>query len=314
MKPIFSAIDSFLRRVSTPTRCGPHIRDALDIKRIMILVVIALTPCILVAIWNSGLQSFVYSKGDAQVFAAYLEASKSFSGYFQFAAQHWRPVLYEGLLIFLPLVLISYTVGGLWEGFFAIVRGHEIAEGFLVTGILYALILPPTIPYWMAALGVSFGVVISKELFGGTGMNILNPALTCRAFLYFSFPTYMTGSIWSGRVIDATSQPSILALYNIPSEVKRIHVDAIASNDLQVPVSTTGAIQEAYQNWGGSTFNNLSADKLQEFVTSPSGLGLSQDGFTAAQSFTQLKYGQGLFSDANLFFGTKLDLLEKYLL
>lgn len=307
MKPIFSAIDSFLRKVSTPTRRSPHIRDSLDVKRLMFLVVIALIPCTLVAIWNTGVQSFVYSKGDAEIMNAYFQASASWSGYWAFTGKHAWLILREGLTIFLPIVFISYAVGGFWEGLFAIVRRHEIAEGFLVTGILYALILPPTIPYWMVALGVSFGVIVCKELFGGTGMNILNPALTCRCFLYFAFPTYMTGSIWSGRTIDATSQPSALAAYNISNDIQRIHVDAIAANDLHQPVSTL--VQESFQKWGGETFGHLSADRLQEFVTSPTGLGLSQDGFVAAQKFTQLKYGLGLFSDGNLFFGNKVGSL-----
>ena len=100
-------------------------------------------------------------------------------------------IVKEGLIIFVPLTILAYAVGGFWEVLFAVIRRHEISEGFLVTGILYVLILPPTIPYWMAAVGVSAGVVLSKELFGGSGMNIVNPALACRAFLFFTFPGRM---------------------------------------------------------------------------------------------------------------------------
>ena len=199
MKPLIGAADSFLFQTAGVTKHGPHIRDAIDLKRWMILVVLALLPCVIVAIWNSGVQSFVYSSGNYELMNAYLDASLSLKGYFKFASLHWIPILQGGLAAFLPLVLISYAVGGFWEGLFAAMRKHEIAEGFLVTGLLYPLILPPTIPYWMAALGISVGIVLSKELFGGTGMNILNPALTCRCFLYFAFPTAMTGEIWAGR-------------------------------------------------------------------------------------------------------------------
>ena len=222
----------------------------------MVLVVIALIPCILSAIWNSGVQSFVYSSGDAQLMRSYLLASDSWSGYWEFGKVHRKPILKAGLTAFLPLVLISYTVGGLWEGLFAIVRKHEIAEGFLVTGILYALILPPTIPYWMSPL--EYLLELSrKELFGGTGMNILNPAFTCSCFLYFTFPTYMTGSIWSGtnislvqesfenkEQIDGTSQASALTVYNISNDIKRIHVDAIASNNLHKSVLTLHSFKQ----------------------------------------------------------------------
>ncbi len=309
LKPLFSAIDTFLRKVSTPTRRAPHIRDALDIKRVMILVVSALIPCILVAIWNTGMQSFVYSEGHQELMNAYFQASASWSGYWHFATLHWRPILTQGLTIFLPIVFISYAVGGFWEAVFAVVRKTEIAEGFLVTGILYALILPPTIPYWMVALGVSFGVIISKELFGGTGMNILNPALTCRCFLYFAFPAYMTGSIWSGQMIDAYSQPSALAVFNVSNDIKRVHVDAIASNQLHEQVATSTFLQDAVQKWGGVSLETLNPEKLEQFVTASNGLGLSQEGFVSAQKFVELKYGLGLFSDANLFFGNKVGSL-----
>ena len=128
---------------------------------------------------------------------------------------------------------------------------HEITEGFLVTGILYALILPSTIPYWMVAVGVAAGVILGKEVFGGSGMNIVNPALACRAFLFFTFPGKMSGDVWAGTnptvvresllkmnqeahttSLDGYSQATRLARYNISPEIKRIHVDAIASNDL----------------------------------------------------------------------------------
>lgn len=335
-KPLFSAADSFLREVPTVTRRGPHIRDAIDLKRWMILVVLSLLPCILTAIWNAGMQSLVYGSSDVELFKAYLQASSSWSQYWTFASLHWKKVLWEGSLIFLPLLLISYGVGGFWEALFACVRKHEIAEGFLVSGILYPLILPPTIPYWMAALGISVGIILSKELFGGTGMNILNPALTCRCFLYFAFPTAMTGEIWAGRHasqikqsllqmnqqsglsgIDGFSQPTALAIFNVSNDIKRIHVDAIAANNLQQPVGTAQLIEGQLQKWNAVTqsdlvLGHLNAEQLQQFSMAPfeqGGLGLTADGFQAATQFTQLKYGLHLFQDANLFFGNKLGSL-----
>ena len=164
LRPLITAGDTFLYEAPINTSKGPHIRDAVDIKRWMLLVVIALIPCTLMAIWNTGLQKFIYAGGDYRIMNEYLAASTSFSEYFAFAGKddRWMTILKYGLGAFLPIVFISYAVGGLWEGIFAVARGHEISEGFLVTGILYALILPPTIPYWMVAVGVSIGVVLSK--------------------------------------------------------------------------------------------------------------------------------------------------------
>jgi Na+-transporting NADH:ubiquinone oxidoreductase subunit B len=316
LKPLFSAADSFLREVPTQTKRGPHIRDSIDLKRVMTLVVISLIPCILVAIWNAGMQSLVYSHKDPQLMSAYIEASGSFSGYWSFSKAHFSTILFEGLSIFLPLVFISYAVGGFWEALFACVRGHEIAEGFLVSGILYPLILPPTIPYWMAALGISFGIIVAKELFGGTGMNILNPALTCRCFLYFTFPAYMTGEVWAGRTlpVDGYSSPSALSFFKAPGEIARIHIDAIGANHFHKSAATADVLTAQFQKWNQTTesFGSLSPDVLQKFSTasvSSGGLGLSHDNFLAAQKFAELKFGSGLFSDANLFFGNKLGSL-----
>lgn len=329
LKPLFSAADSFLREVATPTRRGPHIRDAVDLKRWMILVVLSLFPCILAAIWNAGVQSLVYGSGNSSLMESYLQASASWKGYSAFAIAHWQPILAEGLTIFVPLVLISYGVGGFWEALFACIRKHEIAEGFLVSGILYALILPPTIPYWMAALGISVGIILSKELFGGTGMNILNPALSCRCFLYFSFPAYMSGEVWAGRNlsfvkesllkmnqqagVDSYSQASALSVYNLSSEIKRIHVDAIAANTFKAPGVDLSIIQGRLHTWKeDAIIGKLDPESLQQFSTAPfdqGGLGLSLDNFAAAEKFAQLKYGAGIFSDGNLFWGNKLGSL-----
>ncbi|MCP5505026.1 MAG: RnfABCDGE type electron transport complex subunit D [Chlamydiales bacterium] len=187
LRPLVSALDTFFYEVPIKTARGPHIRDMIDLKRWMMIVVYALIPCIVVAIWNSGVQGFVYGSRSIKIFDEYMQASETLSGYFLFGKTYFASIIQKGLVAFLPIMILSYAVGGFWEVLFAIIRRHEVSEGFLVTGMLFALILPSTIPYWMAAVGVSAGVVIGKEIFGGTGMNILNPALVCRAFLFFCF-------------------------------------------------------------------------------------------------------------------------------
>jgi Na+-transporting NADH:ubiquinone oxidoreductase subunit B len=336
LRPLVSAADTFCYEVPENTRRGPHIRDAVDLKRWMVLVVIALLPCVLMAIWNSGLLSYVYGSGDYQLMDRYLAASSSFSTYFEFAFEgtRWLTILGLGLKAFLPIVLISYLVGGLWEGIFAIMRGHEISEGFLVTGILYALILPSTLPYWMCAIGVTAGVVIGKELFGGTGMNILNPALTCRVFLFFTFPGRMTGEIWVGTNpmavstslkqmneaagrsgTDGYTQASYLAQLNVGPEIKRVQVDAIATNNVGLDVPTINVIETQFSKWQvaadqkSAVLGQLTADQMKGFVTlgvDQGGLGLSSDSYDAAYHLAGLKYGLGTATDGNFFFGNQI--------
>lgn len=336
MRPLVSAVDAFCYEVNINAKRAPFIRDAVDIKRWMVLVVIALLPTILMAIWNTGLQKMVYASSNYLLMNEYLQASESFKGYFSFAFQdgRWLTILKEGSLAFFPVVIISYLVGGLVEGIIASIRKHEIAEGFLVTGILYPLALPPTIPYWMVALGVAFGVVIGKELFGGTGMNILNPALTARAFLFFTFPGKMTGDIWVGTnpttianslstmnsaagltEIDGYTQATALQGINTAVlDIKRIHVDAIAAHSIGNKASSFDLIQNHFNKWSAglgihTDWSHLSADQLQTFVTSPleqGGLGLLPGNFVAAHSAAESIYGLGKFSDGNLFWGNIL--------
>lgn len=331
-RPLASALDAFCFEADLETKARPHIRDAIDLKRWMVLVIIALLPAIFMAIWNTGLQKMVYASGDYEFMKSYLEASKSFNGYFEFvfSDQRYLTILKLGALAFLPVMIISYAVGGLSEGLIACYRGHEIAEGFLVTGMLYPLILPPTIPYWMLVLGIIFGVVIGKELFGGTGMNILNPALTARAFLFFTFPGSMTGDVWVGTntsvianslnqmnsqaklsAIDGYSQSSPLMHFNTTTDaVKRIHVDAIATNVLKEKVSTYPAIETHFEQWSlkkdAGTLGDLSIDQMRAFVTGPlgdGGLGLASSDFQAAHAAVDTIHGVDKFTDGNLFFG-----------
>lgn len=335
LKPLISAGDTFLYEAPINTSKGPHIRDAIDVKRWMTMVVIALFPCILVAIWNTGLQKVVYSSGDYTLMNEYLTGATSWSGYWDFAMKNNRYLTFikEGLWIFLPLTILTYTVGGLWEALFAVVRGHEISEGFLVTGILFVLIMPPTIPYWMAAVGVSVGIILSKEVFGGSGMNIVNPALACRAFLFFTFPGKMSGNVWVGSnptvvreslikmnqdanttVFDGYSQATPLSIFNITQDIKNIHVDAIATNNLGTGISTIGTIERQFNQWNAignhqSTLGELTREQMQNFVTSPiadGGLGLSSGYYEDAYHFASLKYGIGHNSDWGFFLGDKL--------
>jgi Na+-transporting NADH:ubiquinone oxidoreductase subunit B len=337
-RPLVTAADTFLYEAPINTTKGPHIRDAIDVKRWMMIVVIALIPCILWAIWNAGMQSFVFGSGDYRLMNEYLSETLSFDGYMNFAAKNNRylTIIQLGLKAVLPLVLISYAVGGFWEAVFAVVRGHEISEGFLVTGILYVLVLPSTIPYWMAAVGVSVGIVLSKEVFGGSGMNIVNPALACRAFLFFTFPGRMSGDVWAGTnpttirqsltqmnqdaqtsAIDGFSQATKLSQFNVTQEIKRIHVDAIASNNLGDKVGTHNTIQTYFDKWNTlgnheATLGELSQDQLRAFVTNPlaeGGLGLSSGYYEDAYRFSELNYGIGHNSDAGFFFGDKLGSL-----
>lgn len=335
LRPLIEATDTFLYEPPINTKTAPHIRDAVDIKRWMIVVVFALIPCIVMAIWNTGLQSFVYSSGDYKLMNEYLEGANSLDGYFNFALKESRylSIIKLGLVALLPVVIITYAVGGLCEALFAIVRQHEITEGFLVTGILYALILPSTIPYWMVAVGVATGVILGKEVFGGSGMNIVNPALACRAFLFFTFPGKMSGDVWIGTnptiiresllkmnqeaqttSLDGYSQATRLARYNVSPEIKRIHVDAIASNDLGSQVGTYSTIEKQFDQWKEvghpqATLTQLEPDQMREFVTSPAsqgGLGLSSGYYEDAYHFAAVNYGLGHNADWNFFLGDKL--------
>ena len=180
--PLYEMADTFLFTPTDKTKNGPHIRDAVDLKRVMSFVVIAMLPSLLFGIFNVGRQV----NPNASIMDMFI----------------------LGLPTVLPIILVSYLVGGFWEMIFAVVRKHEINEGFLVTGMLIPLVMPPTIPLWMVALATTFGVVIGKEIFGGTGYNIFNPALVARAFIFFAYPGAISGDrVWT---IDGISQATPL--------------------------------------------------------------------------------------------------------
>jgi Na+-transporting NADH:ubiquinone oxidoreductase subunit B len=193
--PVYEMVESFLYTPKTVTTVAPHARSYIDMKRIMTYVVIATIPCILVGLYNVGFQvNSALANTDPTGWRAAIISALGIG----FDASNPLANFAHGLMCFLPIYITTLVVGGIWEVIFATVRGHEVNEGFLVTSMLFALIMPPSAPLWQVALGISFGVVIGKEVFGGTGKNFLNPALTGRAFLYFAYPAQMSGdTIWT---------------------------------------------------------------------------------------------------------------------
>ncbi len=194
--PLYEAMDTFFYTSGEVTRSRTHIRDAMDLKRMMTIVVVALFPCILMAMYNTGYQAnFALTTLGGEV-AGWRGALLAMLGV---GIDHTNFIfnVVHGALYFLPILIVTYAVGGIWEVLFAIVRKHEVNEGFFVTGILFPLTLPATIPLWQVAVAITFGVIIGKEVFGGTGRNILNPALTARAFLFFAYPAQISGdAVW----------------------------------------------------------------------------------------------------------------------
>lgn len=194
--PLFEAADSFLYTPGEITAGAPHVRDAIDLKRVMITVVFALLPCFFMAMWNTGYQANSIMQISGGNVEGWRGALLNILGYTA-SPDRMLDNLLLGAAWFIPIYLVTNIVGGLWEALFSSIRGHEINEGFLVTGSLFPLICPPTLPLWQVALGISFGVVIGKEIFGGTGKNFLNPALTGRAFLFFAYPAQISGDkVW----------------------------------------------------------------------------------------------------------------------
>jgi len=194
MAPAFNAFHTFLFSPDETTHSGSHVRAADDLKRTMNTVIMALIPILLFSMFNAGYQHFSAINGFPENFSV-MEHFLTWDN------------LWIGIVKILPLVVVSYGVGLLVEFIFAVIKGHEVEEGYLVTGMLVPLIMPIDTPLWMLAVAVVFGVVIGKEVFGGTGMNILNPALTIRAFLFFAYPTWMSGDkVWVHGAKDGVTQ------------------------------------------------------------------------------------------------------------
>ncbi len=195
---VYEAVDTFFYSPPDVTRAAPHVRDGIDLKRVMIYVWLAVMPCVFMACYNTGLQA------NTAMQALGIDQAEGWRGHLLalFGIGHDPASIWAnfwlGFWYFVPVYLVTFAVGGFWEVLFAAVRNHEVNEGFFVTSILFALTMPPTAPLWMVALGISFGVVIGKEVFGGTGKNFLNPALTGRAFLFFAYPAAMSGdAVWT---------------------------------------------------------------------------------------------------------------------
>ena len=193
--PAFNAIHTFLYTPNEVThKGGTHVKAADDLKRTMNTVIMSLVPCLLFGIFNAGYQHFAAIEGFSQDFSLF---------------EHfitWRNLV-VGLTTVMPLLIVSYGVGLAIEFVFAVIKGHEVEEGYLVTGMLVPLIVPIDTPLWMLSIDVAFGVIIGKEVFGGTGMNILNPALTIRAFLFFAYPTWMSGDkVWVHGAVDGVTK------------------------------------------------------------------------------------------------------------
>jgi Na+-transporting NADH:ubiquinone oxidoreductase subunit B len=251
-KALMAATDTFLRKPAIVTKRSPHIRDASDLKRFMFTVVVALLPCYAFGIYNTGRNAYLaIGVKDATLVQC----------------------LVEGAAWVLPLLVITYAIGGAWEGLFAQLRGHEVSEGFLVTGALLPLIIPATLPWWQLALAVSFGVVIGKEVFGGVGMNILNPALTGRAFLFFAYPAQISGDVW------------------VPTPVVK---------------NAAGALEPYWQ----TTLQLFAPEKLQAFID---GSAKAVDGYSGATALAvvatneagkdSLESMHSLYSVADMFWG-----------
>jgi Na+-transporting NADH:ubiquinone oxidoreductase subunit B len=196
---LFEAVDTFFYRPSSVTKTTAHVRDGIDLKRMMITVWACTFPAMFFGMWNVGYQA-------NSIFAVSPELLASQEGWrfaligalAGFDPASWWDNLIQGAAYFLPIYLTAFIVGGFWEVLFASIRKHEVNEGFFVTSVLFALILPPSVPLWQVALGISFGVVIGKEVFGGTGKNFLNPALVGRAFLFFAYPAQLSGdAVWT---------------------------------------------------------------------------------------------------------------------
>lgn len=208
---LYEVVDTFFYQPGTRTHTASHVRDGVDLKRIMTTVWLCAFPAMFWGMYNVGHQA---NMAMAQLG---VEAVTNWRGWFiNLLAGGYDPnsiwqCVVHGAMYFLPIYILTFVVGIIWEMIFAIVRGHEINEGFFVTSILFALILPPDIPLWQVALGISFGVVVAKEVFGGTGKNFLNPALAGRAFLYFAYPAYMSGdTVWTA--VDGFSGATPLGL------------------------------------------------------------------------------------------------------
>ena len=210
--PLYEAMDTFLYKPPSVTKTTAHVRDGIDLKRMMITVWVCTFPAMFFGMWNVGYQANTVFAANPELLAAQdgwrIAVTAMLAGFDP--GSIWDNLIY-GATWFVPIYVVTFVVGGFWEVLFASVRRHEVNEGFFVTSVLFALILPPSIPLWQVAMGISFGVVIGKEIFGGTGKNFLNPALTGRAFLFFAYPAQISGDeVWAA--VDGFSGATALSV------------------------------------------------------------------------------------------------------
>jgi Na+-transporting NADH:ubiquinone oxidoreductase subunit B len=199
-RSVHEMVDTFAYTPGTVTSGRVHLRDAIDLKRAMTVVVLALLPCIAMALFNTGYQAHLAIEAGAPPLPNWQSRAMESLG-LAFDAASPLACVVHGALYYLPILIVTFAVGGGWEVIFSIMRGKDLNEGFFVTGMLFPLVLPATIPLWQVALGISFGVVVGKEVFGGTGMNIVNPALAGRVFLFFAYPATISGDLpWTAAL------------------------------------------------------------------------------------------------------------------
>jgi Na+-transporting NADH:ubiquinone oxidoreductase subunit B len=228
--PIFEIFDTFLRQPDSTTFTSSHVRDGIDLKRIMITVWMCTFPAMFFGMYNVGHQALTAIAELGLQADGWRTIITGMVGYNPESI--WACFVY-GAMQFLPIYIVTFAVGITCEILFAITRGHDVNEGFFVTSVLYALIMPPDIPLWQVALGIIFGVVVAKEVFGGTGKNFLNPALSGRAFLYFAYPSYISGdSVWTAVDGFSGATPLGLAALGVtPENFTNVYGQAITWTD-----------------------------------------------------------------------------------
>ncbi len=276
----YEAPDTLLYTPGQVTKSGAHVRDAIDLKRMMVTVVFAMLPAVFFAMWNTGHQALT-AVGQAP--AAWWNDDFN-TQFFQWLVQSlgghadlttvdaaalagdWSWCFVYGAIYFLPVWLVTFIVGGHVEMAFAVIRKHEVNEGFLVTGFLFPMILPPTIPLWQVAIGIAFGVVVGKELFGGTGMNILNPALTGRAFLFFAYPAQISGDlVWTAaRSVDGWSGATWLAKAANPALVVDGTDSEVVGNAVQYSEESLQVVRTVGEQV--TTFDGASLSFMDAFM------------------------------------------------
>jgi Na+-transporting NADH:ubiquinone oxidoreductase subunit B len=209
--PIYEALDTFMFTPGLVTRGRTHVRDGLDLKRMMTVVVVALLPCIGMALYNTGYQAHLLIEAGGAPIPG-LRTDLMIALGLPFSSSHALSCVVHGALYFLPSLIVAFAAGGGVEVASAMIRGHEVNEGYMVTGFLIPLTLPATMPLWMVGLGAAVGTVLGKEIFGGTGMNFLNPALVVRALLFFAYPAQISGDVWiAATAPDGVSSATWLA-------------------------------------------------------------------------------------------------------